>query len=489
MKSQAFLLCALAFSAAEIPQSFAQNPADDRVDRVIHGLRPPVAIKGRPAVGWTMAQRMALHHVPGASIAIIENGRIVWAGGFGVKETGTTDSVTTSTLFQAQSISKPIAATAALCLADAGQLSLDEPINTYLKSWKVPENRFQLQEKVTLRRILSHSAGLTVGSFGGYRSGDSIPTLLQILNGEKPANSPPIRVDTVPGSISRYSGGGSVVLQQLLMDVTGEPFPTLMKRLVHEPIGMTLSTYEQPLPELRRKEAASGHDGKGVVVSGKWPIVPELAAAGLWTTPTELAKWALEITNAWSGRSNKLLSKKMATEMLTVQKPPFGLGLYLEGTDQTFSFSHAGSIWGFRVRLVMYPAVGKGVVVMTNADGGDALIGELLTSIATEYRWPAGSQSEREVATLATSQLESLVGTYTLPPAPSGAPVFYEVSREGGQLFGKLKGLGLYGKSEIYAASADSFFSLNGLSIVFTRDSSGRAVKMKMGEIEGVRKQ
>src|SRR5438552_9500543 len=211
--SRALLLCALAFLATQIPPCFAQNPADDCIDRVLHGLRPPVAIKGRPAVRWTIAERMAVHHVPGASIAIVDNGRVVWAAGFGVKETGSSAAVTTSTLFQAQSISKSIAATAALCLVDAGQLSLDEDINTYLKSWKVPENRLQLQEKVTLRRILSHSAGLTVGSFGGYRSGDSIPTLLQILNGEKPANSPPIRVDAVPGSISRYSGGGAVILQ------------------------------------------------------------------------------------------------------------------------------------------------------------------------------------------------------------------------------------------------------------------------------------
>jgi CubicO group peptidase (beta-lactamase class C family) len=490
MNSHAFLLCALAFSAAEIPQSFAQNPADDRVDRVLHGLRPQVAIKGRPAVRWTMAERMAVRHIPGASIAIIDSGRVVWAGGFGVKETGITDSVTISTLFQAQSISKPIAATATLRLVDAGKLSLDEDVNTYLKSWKVPENQLQLQEKVTLRRILSHSAGLTVGGFAGYRSGDSIPTLLQILNGEKPANNPPIRVDTVPGSISRYSGGGAVVMQQLLIDVTGEPFPSLMKRLVLEPIGMTLSTYEQPLPEPRRKEAASGHDGAGMVVKGKWPIEPELAAGGLWTTPTELAKWALEITNAWSGRSSKLLSKKMATEMLTVQKPPFGLGLYLEGRDQALSIRHAGSIWGFRALLVMYPAVGKGAVVMTNADQGEALIREVITSIAAEYHWPADIQSEREVvAALTTRQLDGLVGTYTLPPGPSGAPVYYEVSREGGQLFAELKGLGLYGKGEIHAASADSFFTTSGLSIVFTRDSSGRAVKVKMGEIEGIRTQ
>lgn len=468
--------------------AFAQNPEDARVDRVLKGLRPPIAIKGEPAVRWPLTERMALLNVPGASIAIIDGGRVVWAGGFGVKEAGTMDPVTASTLFEAQSISKAVTATATLALADSGKLALDENVNTYLKSWKLPDNEFQAEQKVTLRRILSHSAGLNVGSFGGYRLGDSIPTLLQILNGEKPANNIPIRVEAVPGSTSRYSGGAAVVEQQLLMDVTGEPFSSLMKRLVLEPIGMTLSTYEQPLPEARRKEAASGHDGEGALVRGKWPIQPELAAAGLWTTPTELAKWALEITNAWSGRSSKLLSKKMATEMLTVQKPPYGLGVQLQGTDRAFNFSHRGSIWGFRAIVVMFPAIGKGAVVMANADRADALIDELVMSIAAEYQWPARTQSERTMVTLNPTQLEGLVGTYSLPPAPSGVPVYYEVSRKDGHLFGQLNGLGSYPKAELHAANADEFFGISGISIVFTRDPCGRAVKMKMGQIEGIRK-
>jgi CubicO group peptidase (beta-lactamase class C family) len=356
--------------------------------------------------------------------------------------------VTTSTLFEAQSISKAIAATATLVLADSGKLSLDADVNTYLKSWKLPDNQLQLQEKVTLRRILSHSAGLNVGSFDGYRSGEPIPALLQILNGEKPANNVPIRVEAVPGSDSRYSGGGGEVEQQLLEDVTGEPFPLLMKRLVLEPNGMTLSTYEQPLSEARRKDAASGHDGEGAVVSGKWPIQPELAAGGRWTTPTELARWALEITQAWSGHSGGLISTKMAKQMLTVQKEPFGLGVELQGKGRALNFFHGGSIWGFRALLVMFPAIGKGAVVMANADRADALIDELMMSIAAEYQCPAHTQSERAVVTLTPMQLAGLVGTFSLPPAPSGTPVYFEVSRQGGQLLGELKGLGSYPKVE-----------------------------------------
>src|SRR5437763_565028 len=212
------LLLVLASPCFDVPQSLAQDSVDSQIDRVLRGLRPPVTIKNRTEGRWTLAERMAALHVPGASIAIIEGGRVIWAGGFGVKEFGTRDSVTTSTLFQAQSISKPVSATAMLRLVEAGQLSLDEDVNSYLKSWKVPENNFTNQAKVTLRRIVSHNAGVTVGGFGGYRLGDSIPALPQILNGEKPANSAPIRVDAVPGSIFRYSGGGFLVMQQLLID-------------------------------------------------------------------------------------------------------------------------------------------------------------------------------------------------------------------------------------------------------------------------------
>jgi CubicO group peptidase (beta-lactamase class C family) len=182
--------------------------ADARIERVLSGLRPPIAIKGQPPVRWKLTEEMAEGHVPGMSIAVIDNGQIAWARGFGIKQAGTNDPVITSTLFQAQSISKAVTATATLILVNAGRLSLEQSPNTYLKSWKLPDNEYQAHEKVTLRRILSHSSGLNVGSFAGYQGGEPLPSLLQILNGEKPANNAPIRVDFTPGSKSRYSGGG-----------------------------------------------------------------------------------------------------------------------------------------------------------------------------------------------------------------------------------------------------------------------------------------
>ncbi len=482
------LVLLLVAAGAVKAQSPQQGSEDPRVERVLTGLRPPVAIKGQPPVRWTLAERMAQSHVPGISIAVIDNGQIAWARGFGVKEAGTTDRVTTSTLFEAQSISKAVTATATLVLVNSGRLSLEESPNVYLKSWKLPYNEYQAQEKVTLQRILSHSSGLNVGGFAGYRAGEPLPSLLQILDGKKPANNPPIRVDFTPGSKSRYSGGGAEVMQQLLMDVTGQPFPELMKRLVLAPSGMTLSTYEQPLPEARWAEAASGHDGEGAVLKGKWPIQPEMAAGGLWTTPTDLAKWAVEITRAWKGDQNKLLSKRIATEMLTVQKAPYGLGVEVQGTGPSLEFSHGGSNSGFRALVVMLPAVGKGAVIMANGDRADSVIGNLIMSIAGEYHWPALMQMEREVVPLSTTQLDALVGVYSLPPGPSGEPVTYEISRTGNGLFAELKGLASYHKYELFPSSATSFFSTSGLNVDFTLDA-GRATSLKMGEIPGIRKQ
>lgn len=470
------------------PQAVPRGEDQARIERVLNGLRTPVAIRGRPLGTWTLAEGMTQSHVPGISVAVIDNDQIAWARGFGIKEAGRTNPVTSSTLFQAQSISKAVTATATLVLVDSGRLSLEESPNVYLKSWKLAYNEYQSQEKVTLRRILSHSSGLNNASFAGYQPGEPLPNLLQILNGEKPANNPPVGVDFVPGSQSRYSGGGAEVMQQLLMDVTGQPFPELMRRLVLVPVGMTLSTYEQPLPQTRWADAASGHDGEGAVIKGKRLIQPQLAAGGLWTTPTDLGKWALAITKAWKGDQDELLSRRIATEMLTVQKAPYGLGVEVQGNGPSLEFSHGGSNVGFRAQVVMFPAVGKGAVIMANGDRADWIIGTLIKSIASEYDWPALKQTEREVVSLNPAQLDALVGVYSMPPGPAGEQVTYEITRSGNRLFAEFKGLGSYPKYELFPSSATSFFSTVGLDVNFTLDS-GRATSLKMGEFPGTRKQ
>jgi CubicO group peptidase (beta-lactamase class C family) len=388
-----------------------------------------VHVVGRAPVRWILSERMAHYHVPGISIALIDSGRVAWARGFGVGQAGTTDSVNDSTMFQAGSISKPIAVSAMLHLVEQGELSLDEDVNHYLKSWALPENKFTAHEKVTLRRIVSHSAGLTVHGFPGYAAGEKIPTLPQILDGKAPANTGPVRVDTFPGARYNYSGGGLTIMQLLLIDVTGKPFPTFVRELVLDPAGMTHSTYEQPLPDSRVPNAARAHDAGGVMLEGRWHTYPEMAAAGLWTTPTDLARWLLEITAERAGASSRLLSQSMVKQMLTVQKSPLGLGVFLGGSGRSFHFGHGGDNEGFHADMIMYPETGQGAVIMTNGDGGPALIPEILNALADEYRWPEPRVENVTEVPLDSSSLDALAGVYTTSVGNLDLLVKHEGSR------------------------------------------------------------
>src|SRR5229473_778871 len=278
---------------------------EQKIQHVENGLQRAVTIQGQPAPKMIIAERMKHYKVPGVSVAVIEAGKLEWAREYGVTSVGGGKPVNAETLFQAASISKHVAAMVALRLVEQGKLSLDEDVNLKLRSWKVPENEFTKDQKVTLRRLASHSAGLTVHGFPGYDVDDKIPTLVQIFNGEKPANTAPIRVDFVPGTDERYSGGGITIEQQLMIDVSGKQFPALMKETVLDKVGMSDSSYEQPLPLARAAFTAGGTYGDGKLVHGKWHVYPEMAAAGLWTTPTDLAKFAIEIALSRQGKSNK----------------------------------------------------------------------------------------------------------------------------------------------------------------------------------------
>ena len=435
--------------------AFAQpRPADvlARIERVKNGLLLPVAIQGRPPQPMNLAERLAHHKVPGVGVAVIDGGRIDWSRGFGVTAEGG-GPVTATTLFQAASISKPVAAMAALRLAQDGRLDLDADVNGYLKVWKIPANELTEKKKVTLRGLLSHTAGTTIHGFPGYAAGAAVPSVVQVLDGEKPANTRPVRVDIVPGSRHRYSGGGYTVLQQLLVDVTGEPFPDLMQRLVLGPIGMSRSTYQQPLPAARRGEAAQPHDGAGRPVPGGPHTYPELAAAGLWTTPEDLARFAIELQKALAGEQKRVLAPATAKQMLTPPLGSYALGLGVDGSDEALRFSHGGSNAGFRCQLVAYAGTGRGAVVMTNGDRGAALASEIVRSIAREYGWPDFKPRERAVAEVDPAVYDAYVGTYELRPGNR-----VEVRREGGTLFLTPPG---EARRELLPEAKDRFFALH----------------------------
>ncbi|HEX5435701.1 MAG TPA: serine hydrolase domain-containing protein [Gemmatimonadaceae bacterium] len=358
----------------------------ERQRAVEESLLPATVVAGETVPSYSIRDRMEHYSVPGMSIAVINDGKVEWASGYGVKRVGSSDSVTTSTRFQAASISKPVAATAALRLVEEGRLDLDGNVNDRLRSWRVPENQFTAKQPVTLREILSHTAGLTVHGFPGYAAGDAVPSAIDVLDGK--GNTAPVRVNMVPGTRWRYSGGGYIVAQVLMQDVTGEPFATLMKRLVLDPLGMTQSTYVQPLPERLSDSAAVAYRSDGDAVEGRWHTYPEQAAAGLWTTPSDLARFALGIRAAYLGEAGAILKQATAREMLTEVMGGYGLGVAVEGAGDSLRFSHGGANEGYRAFFVLHPITGDGVAVMTNSDNGYALCMEVIRAVARVYGWP-----------------------------------------------------------------------------------------------------
>jgi CubicO group peptidase (beta-lactamase class C family) len=371
---------------AASPQSTPMSGNAERIRRIEENTAVIPQGENKPLIRLSLQDLMERFKVPGLSIAVIDNFQVIWANGYGVTAADSKAHVTPKTLFQAGSISKPVAATAALYMVEQGKLALDENVNDKLKTWKVPENEFTQVQKVTLRRLMSHTGGLTVHGFPGYDVDAPLPTLVQVLNGEKPTNTASVRVDFVPGTKFRYSGGGVTIEQLLMMDINGKPFPTLLREMVLDKIGMADSSYEQPLPPTRASVTAGGTYSDGREVHGKWHIYPEMAAAGLWTTPTDLARFAIEIALSKNGKSNRVLSQKMTNEMLTPVLEEAGLGFFLDKQNPG-QFGHNGADEGFQALLTMNAETGKGLVIMANSDNGIAVGNLLLRSVAGEYAW------------------------------------------------------------------------------------------------------
>ena len=449
-----------------------KDDTSERIRRVENGLIQPFQIKGEKAEKWNIAERMKHYKVPGVSVAVISNGAVEWAKGYGEREAGTNLPVTKETLFQAASISKPVAAAAALRMVQDKKLNLDADVNGKLTSWKVPESEYTKEKKVTLRALLSHTAGTSVSGFPGYAATvTTLPTVVQILEGTAPANTKPVRVEAPIGKEWSYSGGGITVMQQLVTDVSGKPFAALAKELVLSKAGMKNSTFEQPLPKQFHAQAAAAHNDKGEMIAGRWHAYPEMAAAGLWTTPNDLANFAIELQQAYKGKTGKVLAPETVRQMFTAQIGGYGLGIGLNGTSKAARFSHGGSNEGYRCTLIAYKETGQGAVVMTNSDNGDALVNEIFRSIAAEYNWTDFLAAEKTVVKLDSKTLDDYAGKYQFGTAGQ-----FTVSSESGKLLLQLGGEKKY---ELLAESATHFFVKEmPLVVIFVKDAAGRVTEM-----------
>jgi len=393
--------------------ALAQTSVDTQIKRVEQGLLPPVLIKGDPS--WSIEERMKFWKVPGLSVAVVKDFKVEWARTYGVKDVETKEPVTTETLFQAGSISKPVAAMVALKRVQDGKISLDENINNKLQTWKLPDNEFTAKKKVTLANLLSHTGGTTVHGFPGYAVDETVPTLPQVLNGTEPANTAPVRVDMEPGTKFRYSGGGTTIAQLAIMDIEKKAYPQIVNETVLRPLNMTNSTYSQPLPDDWRKKAASGHRRDGVPVAGKIHVYPEMAAAGLWTTPTDLAKFAIEVQLSYAGKSNKILTQPMIEKMVTPFMEQVGLGFFIDKRGNSVYFGHDGADEGFRAQLIMHREKGYGAVVMVNSDNGQ-IMPEVIRSISKAYNWDEYLPPLSEIISLEASKLDEYAGRFQINP-------------------------------------------------------------------------
>ncbi len=374
-------------------------------------LLPPVLIKGEN--GWTLEERMHYYKIEGVSVAVFGDYRILWEEAAGLADREEQKPATPETLFQAGSISKPVATAGVLRKVQDGTWALDRPINDYLKSWKVPEGQFTLR-KVTLERLLSHTAGLTVHGFPGYEVGQPVPTVPQVLDGAQPANTAPVRVDIEPGTRYRYSGGGYTVAQLAMTDTFGRPFPELMAELVLKPAGMRASTYQQPLPPDKLRLAAAGYRSSGIPVAGKRHTYPEMAAAGLWTTAGDLARFAIAVQKSLRGADGSLLSKETAERMVKPVLGDYALGLGIEKHGEKSYFGHGGADEGFQALLLASMDGSCGAAVMVNSDNGISLANEIIAGIAHQYGWKGYLPDPLDLVDVSAEQLTRLSGRYQL---------------------------------------------------------------------------
>jgi len=456
------LLATLSSGATQAPTS---ADIESHIQHVTSGLIGGVVLKGHENETHTLAERMKELNVPGVSIAVIHDGHIEWARGFGVRNSAGAE-VNAETMFQAGSISKPLAAMAALRLVQEGKLALDANINDYLTSWRFRSAPVAEAKPITLRELLTHTAGTTVHGFPGYAGNQPVPTLVQVLNGEKPANTPAIRSEQPPMKQWKYSGGGYTIMQQALIDVSHELFPKLLHGTVLAPIGMTRSTYEQPLPESLRDNAATPYRGDGKPVEGGAHTYPEMAAAGLWTTPIDLAKYALEVECSLKDQANHVLTLEMTRKMLRPGLGHWGLGLEIGGSDSNPYFSHGGANEGFRNIFAAYENAREGAVVMTNGDNGSQIGDEVMHSVAAEYHWPDWHPEVRTVVELDPKILAHYVGTYQLGPDFN-----LVVTLENNHLITEATGQPRF---SLYAETETKFFPLEfPADLEFVKDSKG----------------
>lgn len=463
-------LSLLLIVALPIAASGESESTDARIARVETGLLPPFTWKGEERVGAPLDEHMALFKVPGVSIAVLDDYELAWARGWGVGREGDEREVTAETLFQAGSISKTVTALVVLRLVARGELGLDDAVNAHLKSWKLADSEAGGNEPVTIRHLLTHSAGLSPVTYKGLDPEGPIPTAVDLLNGKGQEPPPEIVRVEPPGTRFSYSNPGYLILQQLLTDVSGRSFDQLARSELFAPLGMESSRFAPLVSDTLLDRAAWGHDSEGGPIASKGLVVPA-AVGGLWTTPSDLARLLAALMRACRGDDESLLPKALAREAMEAAVESQNLIGAVEGDGESRHITQTGAMPGFIALAVAYPAVGRGAVIMVNAGGrSGGLVREIARAIAVEYEWPDFVEELERVA-LPAEDLPVFAGQYELDNPPGFR---ISVSVEDGQL--------LWMDREMVAVRSGGFAVPSaGMRVVFVRDEDGAVIAVDFG--------
>lgn len=414
-----------------------------------------------------LLDRMKEYNIHCVSIAVITDNKLEWARAYGFADTEQSIPATTETMFQAASISKSLNAMGILKLVQENKLALDVDINTYLTDWKFPYDSSEWIGVITLKQLLSHTAGTSVHGFRGYAKGEDIPDITQILNGEEPANNRAIRSVFRPGSKPQYSGGGITISQKIVQELTGQPYDMFMKANILDPLEMKASFYSTVPPESLTNKLASGYLEDGNPVKGKYHLYPEQAAASLWTNPTELSNFIIELQKSNTGKSNKILKKEMVHTMLTPVMAENALGVFIKTVANNKYFSHGGANEGFRSFFVGNVDEGNGVVVMVNSNNS-AILAEIVNSVATVYGWKDYyNPVVRKTVKVAEEVLDSYAGVYEVSPGFA-----ISITRKKEALFAQATNQAQF---PLFPEEPNKFFfKVVEASLEFIKDDSGR---------------
>ncbi|WP_316809329.1 serine hydrolase [Pedobacter agri] len=452
-------LCVLLASAQQTP--------NERIIQVENNLTGRILTSGEKPMN--LQERMKHYNIKALSIAVIKDYKIDFAKAYGLADSATQSKASINTLFQAASISKSFNALAMMKLFHDKKLDLYADINTYLKNWKFPYDSLSKGKKINTANLLSHTAGLNVHGFGGYQIGTPLPTTIQILNGTKPANSDPVKSQFAPGEKMQYSGGGTTITQQLLTDITGKPYQDYLNHTILKALGMNESTFAQPPLDHKKNYLATGYLTDGSAIKGNYHLYPEQAAAGLWTNPSDLAKYIIKTQLAYQGKSSKVLNQSDTKIRLTPYANSNGsaLGVFIESPDSIKYFGHGGSNYGFQSAYYGSLEGGNGLAIMVNSDNG-AIIPEIINSIATVYGFKGLYQTKViNLSDVPESVLESYTGRYDLMPN-----FILTITKQGKRLFAQATG---QPKIEALPQSQTKFFSKEvNATIEFVKDENGK---------------